>query len=388
MIIQNIDAPEHLVEKVKRLCPPSYFSEVLLPLGKEFHRQTGRRGPLGLKRPIDIPQPSKTIPYDRGLSPLKQDNDYFLRWGYEIVFYLLHLIPIHLRASRPETTEDDDAIIDLLGAYFPNIQGDCPYIEMYLTAIDEASGGDDTHFKWLFTLILFHELAHAAMDTERLDKRQSVVSYKSTFGRWREESMANAVALRIIKDCGGAWFHGFAKQFVLSQPAEYALGVLMEDFDNRDFQDILDSKRGGVNYDLQLKWLEYVQGSPTWPGLHEWNDVLSRQYVIHYNGKYYFDKSKLAAEFIEAKLSEYESTHGERMSVTTFFSQFPRIKDGFYNIDLYEITDCIPDSRKSKYDETFRLIDGSVSVLFVWEKESFLEFARKAGLDCDYYQNF
>jgi hypothetical protein len=115
--------------------------------------------------------------------------------------------------------------------------------------------------------------------------------------------------------------------------------------------------------------------------------VLSRPYVILYNGKYYFDTSDVGAEFIEARLSEYENWHGEKMSVKTFFSLFPRIRDK-YDRCLYEITERIPDSGKDEYKKTFQLKDGSVSVLYLWHKEPFLVFMRMTGFPCNYYENY
>ena len=83
--------------------------------------------------------------------------------GYENIATLAHTIPIYLRHSKPEK-KDDNSIIDLLGAYYSNRHGDTPYIELYLKGIDDATNGNDEHFKWLFVKVLIHELAHAALD--------------------------------------------------------------------------------------------------------------------------------------------------------------------------------------------------------------------------------
>ena len=68
------------------------------------------------------------------------------------------------------------------------------------------------------------------------------IHYFSEFGRWREESMANAVTLRIIRGYGNKDFYDYAKQFMQSQPAEYALGVLMEDFGSWDFRNVFENR--------------------------------------------------------------------------------------------------------------------------------------------------
>ena len=100
------------------------------------------------------------------------------------------------------------------------------------------------------------------------------ISYNTDFGKWREESMANAIALRIIKDFGDIRFFDYAIKFMWSQPAEYALGVLMEDFNWRDMRSVMDNKYKGVDQTLQDQWLDYVKGNPDWQGLKKWNERL------------------------------------------------------------------------------------------------------------------
>ena len=140
--------------------------------------------------------------------------------SYENIVTLLHTIPIYLRDSRPEEILGEDCIIDPLGAYYSNRKGDSPYIELYMTNIECCTQNDDQHFKWLFTKVLLHELAHAALDIHNHEQNYQTtekVLYSSEFGRWCEELMANAVALRIIKDYGDKDFYDYAKQFMESQ---------------------------------------------------------------------------------------------------------------------------------------------------------------------------
>ena len=86
--------------------------------------------------------------------------------------------------------------------------------------------------------------------------------------------MANAIALRIIRDYWDIRFHDYAIDFMLSQPREYALGVLMEDFDYWDMRSVMDNKYKGVDQTLQDQWLDYVKGNPDWQGLKKWNERL------------------------------------------------------------------------------------------------------------------
>ena len=237
----------------------------------------------------------------------------FERSRYENIAVLLHTIPVYLREYQGQ----DGRISDEFGAYISSCGRYTPYIELYLTKILDQAAKDvekyhseynntqkkkkrNIYFKHLVTKVLLHELAHAALDIFNLEDTPSseAISYSSEFGKWREESMANAVALRIIRDksisitdkntgkkykdnsgnqlSNNTGIYNYAKTFMeKSQPPEYALGVLMEDFDYEDFNSVFEAKIKGVDKNLQKEWLEYVKsGSPNWEGLKNWNKRL------------------------------------------------------------------------------------------------------------------
>ena len=279
MKIVNLDAPRHLAKKVVKLEIPNFIIEVIRHLERDYFRD--------YHDAIEIicgvhSSHNTTLP----LSPIWK----FIEPEYKNIATLIHTIPIYLRDSKPEEIRDENSIIDLLGAYYSNRKGDSPYIELFLSAIDNSINNDENHFKWLFTKVLIHELAHATLDIFNLERNNSSVKekiqYFSKFGRWREESMANAVTLKIIRDYGNKAFYYYAKLFMQSQPAEYALGVLMEYFGYGGFISVFDSKKQGVDSNLQQKWLNYVKGTPDWDGLKKWNDMLYRKYVYVFEGKY------------------------------------------------------------------------------------------------------
>lgn len=196
----------------------------------------------------------------------------------DYVCNLLCTIPIYLRNHQPDPMSKED-IVERLGAYFPNRKENSPYIEIYVDTI--LNSVDEDKFEWLFTKVLIHELAHAVLDINNYECYGNVtpkVLYSTEFGRWREESMANAVALRVISDYGDQYFYDYSEYFMLHhQPAEYALGVKMADWDYSDFCSVIDGKINGVDQALQDDWLDYVKnGNPTWEGLHRWNGRLSK----------------------------------------------------------------------------------------------------------------
>ena len=201
---------------------------------------------------------------------------------YENIAKLIYTIPIYLKEKgeiAKECYRGEGDIVEPLGAYFKNIRKNesNPCIELYVDKIFESANGDAQTFKWLFTKTLIHELAHAVLDNynSEIDYRHvDKISYYTPFGKWREESMANAIALKIIKEFGDKDFYEYAKNYMSTQPAEYALGVLMEDFDYGDLRSVMDNKYEGVSQDLQDEWMDYVQGNPDWEGLKQWNKKL------------------------------------------------------------------------------------------------------------------
>ena len=183
---------------------------------------------------------------------------------------LLHTIPVYLRAENKSREEGD-----LLGAYYPDKNN--PYIELYMQDIWDAAKANDLHYKWLLTKVLIHELAHAALDVYNLENGKYIeekVKYSTEFGKWREESMANAITLRIIREADDTAFYAYAKEFMLHQPDRYALGVLLENFEDLDFDSVLEAKYMGVPVNFAEEWMAYVQGTPDWEGLHQLNKEL------------------------------------------------------------------------------------------------------------------
>ena len=226
---------------------------------------------------------------------------------YENIAVLWHTIPIYLRGDdkRPIPNQgqyEEKRIVDPLGAYISYWGNDTPHIELYLTDIYETilkdidrdypdyypsqkAPKERGYFKNLVTVVLLHELAHAALDIFNLVDAPSseMVSYDTDFGKWREESMANAVALKIINQYGNPTLKDYAKKFMELQPAEYALGVKMVDFESSDFDSVFNAKIHGIAENLQQEWLAYAQGKTGTPpdsaGLKAWNAKINSTFL-------------------------------------------------------------------------------------------------------------
>ena len=378
MKIVNLDAPWHLAKKVVKLEIPNFIIEIVQHLERDYYVCFDHHEIIcGVHSSHNT-----TLP----LSPIWK----FKEPEYENIATLIHTIPIYLRDSKPEEIRDENSIIDLLGAYYSNRNGDSPYIELFLSAIDNSINNDENHFKWLFTKVLIHELAHAALDIFNLEGNNSVIEkihYFSEFGRWREESMANAVTLKIIRDYGNKDFYDYATRFMKSQPAEYALGVLMEDVRYLDFISVFNSKKLGVDSNLQQKWLNYVKGTPDWDGLNKWNDMLYSNYVYVFEGKYYPLEQELVYDIVEKVLSDYEHQNDGKMPFDTFSMLFQYINITDTNM-AYEPAQKVVGDRR--YKKEFELADGNYSLYYFWDNESLHNFIdmNKLNVNIIEYKNF
>ena len=271
MKIRNINVSKNLIRTISYSDIQLFVLDVIRPLEEELYW-------------IENEELEHKCDYDYPNHLLKEHIRISSYGHYEYIATLVHTIPIYLKDKGMSVEEDRELegenCIDLLGAYFQNIRQNNesnPYIELYVDRIYDYANMDNEKFKWLFAITLIHELAHAVLDNYNLsilNRHVTKLRYNSEFVKWREESMANAIALRIIRDFWDIRFYDYARNFMLSQPREYALGVLMEDFDYWDIRSVMDNKYEGVDQTLQDQWLYYVKGDPDWEGLKKWNDIL------------------------------------------------------------------------------------------------------------------
>lgn len=183
---------------------------------------------------------------------------------YELAKYLLmaHLVPVEIVDSATETNVDEGAIIELLGAYFhqkDHRHQDRPLIQLYAANISATAKNMSSTVEDLATVVLLHELAHLFMDTSLESDGTDRTPYYTDFGKWREESFANAIVLSMLNHARDNALFNFAQSFIKTQSAEYALGEIIYQDRGHFSPDFIDRRKKeklvGVCKQLQNDWL-------------------------------------------------------------------------------------------------------------------------------------
>lgn len=213
----------------------------------------------------------------------------------ESVEHLLHNIPIYLQ-SNPDNTDKDT-----LGAYYSGKGVSMPRIELHILKIN-GEANNKLEFRWLLAMTLLHELMHGVMDVyNQIDNYdtsgkyigpQEQIQYTTDYGRWREESFANAGCLKLIHSFVNNYnkliedsiiqtmeaiygfplktthstknpltgFYIYIKNYMEHQDPEYKLGVQLFHY-KIDFSNRIQEKLKGVSQRIQTEWLYKAQGA-------------------------------------------------------------------------------------------------------------------------------
>lgn len=131
------------------------------------------------------------------------------------LFFLLSDIPIHFGKQKDYEDYDDG---QYLGLYCN--KNNQRKIILFEDAIMSVANGEENYLEGLIWKVIIHEYAHAIMDTLQCDKlrQQDPKLYK-----YREESLANAFALKVLEKNGGV--SDKIESFVESQSEEYRHGL-------------------------------------------------------------------------------------------------------------------------------------------------------------------
>lgn len=140
-------------------------------------------------------------------------------------------IPIHFGKQKVYKDYDDG---EYLGLYRRNNDGTREII-LFEDAIQAEAKGDNDYLKNLIWKVIIHEYAHAIMDAI-FHNDDKLREQDSKLYKYREESLANAFALKVLKSSGS----GFSKieDFVKSQPEEYRHGLDL--YERKDLLEMME----------------------------------------------------------------------------------------------------------------------------------------------------
>ena len=132
-------------------------------------------------------------------------------------------IPIHFGIQEDYEDYDDGKYLGLYRRNKDNTREIILFedaIKLEATYCEEYAVYDKEYLENLIWKVIIHEYAHAMMDTLQDDK---IKSQDPKLYKYREESLANAFALKVLKSSRS----GFSKieDFVKSQPEEYRHGL-------------------------------------------------------------------------------------------------------------------------------------------------------------------
>lgn len=165
--------------------------------------------------------------------------------------------------------------IDRWGLYtreYPNgrdyrIDESHPRIFIWVDKIYDFVNGDSHNYWLLASQVILHELAHAMMDinlTGALDY-QANNKFNKTFYTLKEESLANAISLTLIKPHISDKDWNFLVSVVKQQPFQYALGLEYLDRHGRVIESsigkwMLLKECGRYSKQVAEEWIRYVKG--------------------------------------------------------------------------------------------------------------------------------
>ena len=216
----------------------------------------------------------------------KQSTKYFT------IGYFGHKEKVHVPEDKKKGKYNDKedelnrtSIFDLWGCYTCDyskkssygIEDSHPRIFIWVDKIFNKVKRDKHLFNILTTKVILHELAHAMMDVHLVGKHEDNTIKKEGPKKFifnKEESLANAIALSLIKNHIDITDYCFLKEIVKCQPQSYSSGLKLLDENGQVFDDLM------YHWMLMKLWGKYPKKA-----CQEWNK--------YFNNSEIFDKEEL-----------------------------------------------------------------------------------------------
>lgn len=219
--------------------------------------------------------------------------------------------------------------IDMLGCYirdYPQnraygIEESHPKVFIWVDKIMNCVGGDEDLFVLLTTQVILHEIAHAMMDVHLLGNHNydPVPNIPEPFYSLKEESLANAISLSMIKPHIDDTEWSYLVGVVNREPFQYALGLDYLDKYGKLFVLCVENwvnikQYGSYSQKVVDCWMEYIQClTIDQYELEQLDSCLDRPNdICRYKGKYY-DWDDVCVEVIKDYAKQNSSISRQEM---------------------------------------------------------------------------
>lgn len=249
-------------------------------------------------------------------------------------------------------------------------------------------------YKALTTLVILHELMHAIMDNCLLGINTSHNSLKTKMDRFdivKEESLANAMALVLMKHVVNYKDWNFVVDFVRQQPPQYSLGLKYLSLLVFHYAEDWVSHKDGHQFDpiVMDLWLTFVDGAKPLDTrqLKALEDGLQfPEGLFRFNGVYY-NNHDVCVEVIK-----HFAKNTTSLTRNDLHNAFPdSLNHDYESIINYPQTKVFHDkgnghTRSADDDKIIHCQDGDVAVCDYWHHDDmpgFVENAIKLGIDIE-----
>lgn len=318
--------------------------------------------------------------------------------------------PDYNRERRPSCNQGPKkhwSVFDLLGVYvrqYPafrtnDMTESWPQIYIWVDKVSSIAGDNHNHFDALLTQVIGHELMHAFMDIDLLgcDHLRSY-RIKQSLYTLKEECLANALSLLMLKSCLDKDQWKFVTDFVKTQPFAYKLGLDYAKAGEMTVMEALNSwleikGTGKLNKDALDYWLHYIFEKKSYDRqqleLYEIGLVSSKGRVFRYKSKMYSDND-VAVKVIK----DYIKTKKCKLTRQDLKDAFPDGLNEYHNvfIDYPELSRFAPKKGSGWADvvekNMINCIDGDLAICNYWHPNSmpaFVENAKRLGFDIEMF---
>lgn len=308
--------------------------------------------------------------------------------------------------SRNQEPKTHYYFFDLLGVYlrrYPAIRDydmteSHPQIFIWVDKISAIVGDNYSYFKALLTQVVAHELMHAFMDIDLLGCIHSrSFKIKSSFYTLKEECLANALSLMLVKPYFNYDQWDFVTNFVAMQPFAYKLGLDYFELGERVVETALQSwmeikEFGEADKEVLKYWLHYLYENKT----HDAQQlVLYEEGLINPNYVYRYQSIMYSYEALVVRvIKDFSKVNQGNVSRQNMKDAFPDSLNEDYNVFIdYPESNLFIDKRNNvnRPIQEYHLLackDGKLAVCDSWDPDSmpaFVANAKKLGFEIEMF---